>query len=157
MDTNILCQLSIIWAGILGFPHLQGICILFYMTKGFVYDRLDTLITIHHIVTTFIVVYVYMYEHTILLPMWSKLAMVMESSSLEVLLYQEYSKKSYYDKLILLGVYLPCRFWYVPSYLNFLWYNNGLFTPIAFTWCMVAVSGWWIRNIILNVIKKTIY
>lgn len=118
--------------------------------------RKDLLMFVHHLMTLFILYWVILFEDDELLYGWAPVAGMLELAGCGTTVYSNLSVKGYWDKMIMLSVYVPLRFWYVPQALLELGSAGACQVPLCLTWFIVAVSAWWIRRTFLSALAGTI-
>jgi hypothetical protein len=115
----------------------------------------DTLMVGHHVVTLFILCWLMLFEGDANLLKWISVAGLMELSGCSTVIYCNLSSRGYWDKMAVLSVYAPLRFWYVPRSLMELGSVGACHVPLALVWLIVALSAWWIRRIFFNALLGT--
>lgn len=114
------------------------------------------LMFMHHVVTLFILYWLMFFEDEELFQGWAPVAGTLELAGCGTTVYSNLSTRGYWDKMLLLSVYTPLRFWYVPHMLMDLGAAGACRVPLGCVWVIVCMSMWWIKGIFLSALAGTI-
>lgn len=126
-----------------------------YDTPGY-WRKRDVLMVGHHLVTLFICYWLFFFEDETTLLTWARVAGLLELSGCSTTVYNKMSSKGYWDKMVMLSLYCPLRFWYVPHLLMELEAQGACRVPLRCVWVIVMVSAWWVHRMFLSALAGTI-
>jgi hypothetical protein len=115
----------------------------------------DVMMLVHHAMSVFIAYWLLFFETDNLHLEWCRVAGLLELSGCATTVYTNISSRRYWDKMVMLSLYCPLRFWHVPKLLMELDAVGACRVPLTCVWFIVMISAWWVRRMFLSAFAET--